>query len=246
MDSKPLVAAIALALAACAPATGVSAPGPAVATDTASLPLSIHWTRSSAEHDAVFLQVYRSAGERLEMLARGRAAGTWAVILDADETVLDNSTYQKERAEARLGFTSETWNAWVRRVEAGALPGAAAFIARAGALGGRVVIVTNRDEEVCDDTRRNFVALDIAVDAVLCRPPSSGEKNPRFHAVAEGTAAGLPPLDVLLWIGDNIQDFPALTQEIRTRGDATYDEFGRMYFILPNPMYGSWEGNPSS
>ena len=235
-----------LGLTACAPSTTTIVPGPSPATaETAALPLSVHWTRTAAEHRAVFLQTYRAAGARLEELARDRTANTWAVILDADETVLDNSTYQMERAEAGLGFTSESWNEWVRRAEAEVLPGASAFIATARSLGGRVVIVTNRDEVVCDDTRRNIVALGITVDAVLCRPPESGDKNPRFRAVESGDVAGLPALAVLLWVGDNIQDFPALSQDVRTRGDDAFDAFGLRYFMLPNPMYGSWEGNPA-
>ena len=53
----------------------------------------------------------------------------------------------------------------------------------------------------------------------------------------------LPPLDVLMWVGDNIQDFPRLTQSIRTAADSAFADFGETYIALPNPMYGSWERN---
>jgi 5'-nucleotidase (lipoprotein e(P4) family) len=234
-----------LAIAACAPgATTALTPPPGAAVVEAAQPLSVHWFRSAAEMRALYLQTYRAATDRLNELARVRGAGSWAVILDADETVLDNSTYQKERAAAGLGFTPESWDAWVRRVEAEALPGAAAFIAAAKRLGGHVVIVTNRDAHICDPTRENLRRVQIDVDAVLCREGGVSDKNPRFRSVAEGTVPGLPPLEVILWIGDNIQDFPALTQDARTQGSAAFGEFGRRYFILPNPMYGSWERNP--
>jgi 5'-nucleotidase (lipoprotein e(P4) family) len=236
-----------IALAGCAG----RAPVPLMTTDpspaaSATLPPAIHWSRNAAEHSAVFRQTYRIAGERLRGLVAGRAAGSWAVILDADETVLDNSTYQKERAAIGLGYTSDSWNEWVRRIEATALPGANEFIASARALGGRVAIVTNRIEAVCAETRENLVRIGVVVDVVLCRPPESSDKNPRFQAVQNGTTgADLPPLDVVMWVGDNIQDFPGLDQDLRMMAGPSYTAFGERYIILPNPMYGSWESNPA-
>jgi 5'-nucleotidase (lipoprotein e(P4) family) len=232
-----------LAFAACAPRAAVvttTSPAPSVG---AEMPTAVHWTRNSAEHRAVLLQIYRGAGEQMARLASGRAAGSWAVILDADETVIDNSTYQKERAEVGGGYSDSTWNAWVRRRSATALPGAAEFIRRVRSLGGKAVIVTNRQEIVCEDTRANFRALSIDIDAMYCRPQgASSDKNPRFQAVQNGTAAGLPKLDVVMWVGDNILDFPALAQSIRT-SDAPFAEFGQRFIVIPNPMYGSWESN---
>jgi predicted secreted acid phosphatase len=44
-------------------------------------------------------------------------------------------------------------------------------------------------------------------------------------------------------VGDNIQDFPKLSQSLRDEADAAFGAFGTRYFVLPNPMYGSWERN---
>src|SRR5690606_21509859 len=148
-------------------------------------------------------------------------AGGWAVILDADETVIDNSEYQRRRAELDSGYTDASWSAWVAERAATTLPGAERFLRHVRELGGRVVIVTNRTQAECPDTRANLAALQLATDLVLCRAagPQGGDKNARFAAVREGTAAdGVPALDVLLWVGDNIQDFPALTQSVRDAG----------------------------
>ncbi|HEX5725937.1 MAG TPA: HAD family acid phosphatase [Longimicrobiaceae bacterium] len=237
-----LIVSLALATA-CTPAVAPPAPPPAPAP--AAVPLGLHWFRASAEQRAVYLQVYRGAGERLRALADSLPGGGWAVVLDADETVLDNSTYQKRRAEAGLGFTQESWDAWVREGAAPALPGATEFTRLARSLGGRVAIVTNRDDEVCGDTRENLRRVGVEADVVLCRVGGVSDKNPRFRAVETGTAApGLPPLRVVMWVGDNIQDFPGLTQAVRSGPEAGFAEFGRRYFLLPNPMYGSWERNP--
>jgi predicted secreted acid phosphatase len=96
---------------------------------------------------------------------------------------------------------------------------------------------------LCDPTRSNLQRIGLNVDLVLCRRGAS-DKNPRFESVRAGTAGGgLPALDVLQWVGDNIQDFPNLTQRAREQGAAAFALFGDRYFILPNPMYGSFERN---
>ena len=86
--------------------------------------------------------------------------------------------------------------------------------------------------------------MGIDADIVLCKPEGESDKNPRFRRVETGSAApSIAALVVLQYIGDNIQDFPSLTQS--ARGDsASLAQFGRRYFVLPNPMYGSWERNP--
>jgi 5'-nucleotidase (lipoprotein e(P4) family) len=205
------------------------------------LPNDVRWVRSAAEWTALALQAFRAAEARLPELARGQAAGTWAVILDADETVLDNSEYQRRRALLDSGYTSASWALWVNERAAPAVPGAAEFTRRVRLMGGRVAIVTNRADSLCAATRQNLDAVGIATDVVLCQPPGEGDKNPRFERVRTGTAApGLPALTVVAWVGDNIQDFPGLSQGARHEPAALAD-FGRRYFILPNPMYGSWE-----
>jgi 5'-nucleotidase (lipoprotein e(P4) family) len=205
---------------------------------------SIHWWRNSAERTALYVQAFRWAGERLRQLAAGQRSGTWAVVMDADETVLDNSTYQFRRNPQGQGYSSESWAAWVNEEAAPATPGAPEFTRLVHDLGGRVAIVTNRDEDVCPQTRDNLRKVAIAFDVVLCRAPGQSDKNPRFRQVETGTGTGLPALRVLMWVGDNIQDFPGLTQAVRSQPPSALAEFGRSWVLLPNPMYGSWESNP--
>ena len=234
-----VLASAAALLAGCASVPAATAPAPATARAN-----DVHWARTAAEHRGIFVQTYRAATDHVRDIAADRARGSWAVILDADETVLDNSEYQRRLVERGARFDSETWNDWVRESAADSLPGAAAFIRTVRELGGRVAIVTNRDDVVCNETRSNLRQLTIIVDVVLCQAAGESGKNGRFRAVREGTTgADLPPLDVVMYIGDNIQDFPDQTQQIRTSPGA-YENFGRTWFLLPNPMYGSWERNP--
>jgi 5'-nucleotidase (lipoprotein e(P4) family) len=208
-----------------------------------SPPDSVRWVRESAEYRAAILQVYRGVRAHVEDAARTRASGRWAVIFDADETLIDNSRYQLERAGIGEGFSAESWRAWVARRESVALPGAAELLARIRDLGGQIAIVTNRLSSQCQDTAAVFAAERLVYDAMLCRPDGRpSDKNDRFADVAAGrTATGAPPLEVVAFVGDNIHDFPGLSQELKNQPRPAFAEFGGRFFVVPNPMYGSWQ-----
>jgi 5'-nucleotidase (lipoprotein e(P4) family) len=235
-----------LALGACAtsavPVLAPSGAGPAgVAGDP--MPLALRWYRASAEAEALFLQTYKAATAAAEGFAAEQGGAKWGVIMDADETVLDNSLYQQSRRGAP--YSDSSWATWVRRAQATPTPGSVDFVRRVRALGGVVSIVTNREDQLCDATRANLQAIGLVVDQVLCKPLGSGDKNPRFQAVASGAAPSrLPPMRVVMWLGDNILDFPGLSQAVRAGGPAAFAPFGRTWFVLPNPLYGSWDRNP--
>jgi 5'-nucleotidase (lipoprotein e(P4) family) len=207
----------------------------ALAACQASPPMSgaVHWYRNSAELKAIFEQTFELAGRELRVRSGGRAPGTWAVILDVDETLLDNSGYVVEFGR----YTARTWDTWTARQSAPALPGAVRFTGLVRELGGLVVLVTNREQKACGDTEQNLSRVGITYDRILCMTDTS-DKNPRFAAVQAGADGGRP-LEVLMWLGDNIEDFPGMSQERHEGG-----EFGLRYFVLPNPSYGSWEGLP--
>lgn len=241
-----------LLLAGCLAAPGQD-PGPAgsapprpaapardvIVTARPGTPLELHWFRNSAERVALFEQTYAVAAARIESLAPTLAGKAWAVVMDADETILDNSDYQVRLAMTGRPHDESQWAVWTADRSAGLLPGAAGFIDTVRRAGGRVVVVTNRREASCADTRANLEALGIAVDGVLCKRDAS-DKASRFAAVSAGSSPlGLPPLEIVMFVGDNIKDCPGQSQQ---QVDAAL--FGTRCFLLPNPMYGSWVGNP--
>lgn len=252
----PLIAFLVFLFAACASTAPPASPPPAAAAApaatatpapataaSAQLADDVRWVRDSAEYRALAAQAYALANRRLDELVAGRQPGTWAVALDVDETVLSNVQHEVELDEMGAEFDEGLWQEWVRRQSATALPGAVAFLERARRLGGKIALVTNRDEFMRADTEANLRQQGVPFDVVLLRPsPDKGAKGPRFEAVERGTAApGLPPLQIVLWVGDNIKDFPGLDQSLRNAPPEALAPFGDRFVILPNPMYGSWK-----
>ena len=206
---------------------------------------ALRWFHASAERRAAYEQTFRLAIERITAAARGRAPGSWAVIADADETLLDNSRAEcADQVQGVASFDANRWTQWVLAEQAEALPGAVAFTAAVHNLGGKLIVVSNREELLHREaTLANFAKLGIAVDVLLlAKDRNDLDKNGRFRLIEEvGVAkAGLPKLPVLAWVGDNIKDFPYLSQV--DIGDPAL--FGSRYFLLPNPVYGSWQRLP--
>jgi acid phosphatase len=219
------------------------------------------WAQTAAEYDGVARGAYRLAGAMME---RARADSTWtavlsqaeqspaqyrdkppAVVLDVDETVLDNSAYQARLIRQDETYDTESWNAWCRERRAGAVPGALAFTRRAHAQDVQVIYLTNRDSVVEAATRDNLEQLGFPVDdnpdAVLTQGERPGwtPKRARRAWVAERYR-------VLLLVGDNLGDFAAgvdTSLAARQRLADRYERFwGTRWIALPNPQYGSWRG----
>lgn len=223
-------------------------------------PLEVRWFRTSAEYAASARTVYAAARHRVEQLPDLCAkpdAPVWVVIMDTDETILDNSLYQAERAALGAGYTSASWNEWVgRKRPEDALPGVADFLHAVAQRCGQVVVVTNRTQatpkrvvDECAVTKARLADLfgSKPIADVLCAPTKDdgtpiNDKNPRFERVARGDVPGVHG-NVVMYIGDSITDFPAMKacpSEAELEG--IYTKLGEEYFVLPNPMYGGWPG----
>lgn len=214
-------------------------------TAAEALPNHIRWVRDSAEYAALTIQAYRVATARVEVEGKNRPPGSWGVVVDADDTIINNLPYQIGLATEGARHTPERFTAWVKTQASTPVPGARQFLARVRSLGGRIAVVTNRLAIECDDTAAVLGKLGLAFDAVLCRPENDAavaDKNPRFQQVAQGqSAASRVPLHIVLFVGDNIQDFPGGRQSLRADGEDAFAEFGLNRIVLPNPMYGSWQ-----
>ncbi len=202
------------------------------------LGLDIRWYQRSAERHALSLQAYSAATAKVSARVAAGVPASWGVILDIDETTLNNSAYQHARSDLGLGYSPGSWTAWVNQKAATPLDGALAFTKKVKQLGGKVVFVTNRmGGTECPQTEVNLAATGFVYDQILCRPQGQpSDKTPRFDAVKA-------TMEVVAFVGDNILDFPMLTQDLRKQPESAYAAFGETFFLVPNPMYGSFEKN---
>jgi 5'-nucleotidase (lipoprotein e(P4) family) len=197
------------------------------------LPNDVRWMRDSQEYQNLCLQIYRQAEEKISQQAK-QEQGNIAVVIDLDETVLDNSQYQVERLKLGLGFTQESWSEWVNREQAGLVPGAKAFLKKARKLGLQVVYLSNRMHANVKPTRQNLRALGVldSEDLFLLRRNKEDTKEIRRSEVVSGKGRmkETGPLKVAAYLGDQMGDFPAEVEEA----------LGTSVFVFPNPMYGKW------
>ena len=222
------------------------------------------WMQVAPEYRAITEQVYQLAEERISAPSRGSAsleqAGTdadtlarlpTAVVLDLDETVLDNTVYQARLLRDGTTYNAKTWGEWVAAAEAEDVPGARRFIAKARTLGHTVFYITNRDcttpaptaSDPCPAktaTMRNLVALGIdpAPDPqrLLLRGERPGWNNSNKSLRRAFIAANYR---IVALVGDDLGDFvdPQVYASDRARLEP---RFGDTWFLLPNPIYGSW------
>lgn len=267
-------ALLALSLAACQSAPTRPAANAAPLPPPAATPVAtagpqandnlnaVAWMQASLEYKLLAGQVYRAA---LEQLDRAVKTPDWdalvpeeranpatglplAVIVDIDETVLDNSPYQARLIRDKAAYDELTWDDWVREERATAIPGAVAFAQAAAARDVTIFYVSNRVEHVNDATVNNLRKVGFPVDHHArflglgtlvegCEQHGS-EKGCRRQLVGRTHR-------VLMQFGDQIGDMLSIlvnTPEGREQAMKPYLGWvGERWFVLPNPSYGSWE-----
>ncbi len=201
------------------------------------------WFQKSAEMHAMYYQCYSYAKTALDnQLKKQKTKSKNAVVLDIDETVLDNSPYQGMLIQKGLTYTSETWRSWTKLAQAKALPGVVEFTNYAKSKGVEVFYVSNRDDDEREATIRNLnnEKLPCADEKhVYLRVNKVSSKMLRFEQIAK-------EYQILLFVGDNLGDFEQVFEK-RTNNfgfkdvDSLKHLFGERYIMLPNPMYGEWE-----
>jgi len=167
-----------------------------------------------------------------------------AIILDADETVIDNSAYQARRIDANGSFDPDSWSAWVQERRAHAVPGAVEFVQWAASQDIAVFYVTNRDAADGAATAENLRALGFPLPAgderLLLLDPArdfGSDKVSRRQLIDRDYR-------VIGVFGDNLGDFVSgirADNPTRARRLATYRSWwGDRWYMLPNTMYGTW------
>ncbi|WP_395023321.1 5'-nucleotidase, lipoprotein e(P4) family [Dongia sp.] len=171
-----------------------------------------------------------------------------AIILDADETVLDNSKYQAWNVTAGTSFSNDTWKQFVEAKVSTAVPGAVAFTGYANARGIKVFYVTNRTADMEQATRENMQALKFPMGGNVDTFLFSKEKEDWTSAKGTRRAFIAKNYRVLLLIGDNFGDFVDAYKGSEADRQKVFDDsmahWTKDWIMLPNPSYGSFEAVP--
>lgn len=245
---------------------------PAATTKTATASQSqaddnlnaVLWVQTSAEYRAACETVYHAAADKLDAALKEKnwdalvpserdnagatAALKPAVIMDVDETVLDNSPFQARLVRDGGEYDEVGWDRWVAEKKARAVPGVVEFAKAADAKGVTVLYLSNRAVHLKAATLANLraVGMPVANDDVFlglgtfvknCEQNGS-EKNCRRRLAGR-------QYRVLMQFGDQLGDFAQIvanTPADRAKlADEYGDWFGERWWMLPNPTYGSWE-----
>jgi len=251
-----------------APAAAAAAPAPSAATTApgAGVPASdllnaVLWTQRSVEFKANAIGSFALARIRLDQALADRnwtaapreQTGAYqslppAVVLDIDETILDNSGYQAWMTLKDTHFDPKTWTAFVNTVTSVPIPGAVEFAKYAADKGVTVFYVSNRTIEEEPATRKNLEKYGFpmggSVDTLLTtrkQPDWTSAKGTRRAFIARTHR-------ILLNLGDNFGDF---VDEFRGSEadrlkvlEQNRDRWGREWIMIANPTYGSFESAP--
>ena len=218
------------------------------------------YMQTAAEYRASCLQIYKCATLRLEALLKANptAYPQPAVVMDLDETVFDNSTFETFLHQAHAEYSDSLWGRYEKNYfeEVMLVPGAKNFIAQAANSGVTVYYISNRSEEHRSSTIKALAHLGIDTTNISSRLglKKKGESSDKTLRREKATAR----YNVLFYFGDNLRDFSetfavpklpagdhvAQLAEIERRYaqvDAADCHWGVDWFVLPNPVYGEWE-----
>lgn len=203
--------------------------------------LALNWFQQSGEYQALSHQAFNSAKLAFD-LAKATPGKKKAVVVDLDETMLDNSPYSGWQAKQGQPFATATWAKWSQAEQAGAVPGAVQFARYVNSHQGTMFYVSNRKQSEYAATVANMQKLGFTgmSEKTVLLSGDTSNKQPRFDAIKN---AGY---DIVVYAGDNLNDFGAATYhkdnaQRRAFVADNQSKFGTQYIVLPNPLYGDWE-----
>ena len=219
--------------------------------------LSVLYAQTSAEFSANNIQTYNNAKIYLDKALSDKS---WtaaleqkdnykykkpAIILDIDETVLDNTPFQARTIIKGLSYPTG-WVDWANEGQAAAVAGVSDFLEYADKKGVKIFYVTNRIHILEKATKKNLIELglpfDNDIDVLLMKEENgwTSDKTSRRELIAKDYR-------ILLMVGDQLTDFisseEAYVHHVERKKIASKysDMWGKKWFVITNPMYGRWE-----
>jgi 5'-nucleotidase (lipoprotein e(P4) family) len=201
---------------------------------------SLYWQKNSAEYVALSYQAYNLAKFRLDEKLNLEFNKRPAIVIDLDETVLNNLPYNEMLIDSSEVFTQESWSKWVNKKIATKVPGSLEFINYAKSKNVKIVYLSNRRVENYEPTKVNLVNLGYPFDEdtlMLLRDETS-DKTARRNTLND--------YEIIMLLGDNLADFNSVfykksNNERIQSVDSLSKMFGDKFIVFPNLIYGDWE-----
>ncbi|MCQ8781014.1 5'-nucleotidase, lipoprotein e(P4) family [Mangrovibrevibacter kandeliae] len=257
MSRRAPVAVTLAAAALLSPLTAVAQDAAAPSTEAKPNDLlnAALWMQESVEYKANAVGIFAFAKARLDAALTDKGASALdqsdagdkppAIIIDLDETAIDNSAYESGLVTTNADYSSKTWAEWVDAKQAKAVPGVLDYLGYADGKGVKIFYVSNRTADQEEATRANMQALGFPmggnVDTFLMNKEKDGwgsDKEARRQFVAN-------EYRVVAMVGDNYGDFTKAAGGTAPERMAAFEKdqahFTTDWFMLANPTYGSWE-----
>ncbi|AWB68353.1 hypothetical protein C2869_18920 [Saccharobesus litoralis] len=226
---------------------------------------AVAWMQNSAEYVALTNQTFKLAAQKLVLATQ---TPEWtaaleqfdrkginnlppAVLLDLDDTVISSMAYYAQLIDSKQSNTNANWERWIKAEKAPLVPGVINFIQSAAQNRVKVVLVSNRycvstPQDKCPIKTQTLAMLKRAGlifdrDDLLFRseqPDWRRDKSSRRKHLAKRYR-------ILLIVGDDLEDMIPNAAGMPIASRKLYTEqymslWGERWFILPNPVYGSW------
>ncbi|SDZ68985.1 5'-nucleotidase, lipoprotein e(P4) family [Pseudomonas salomonii] len=224
---------------------------------------AVLWTQTSIEHELIYRQLFANATRQLDVAL---ADPTWdalpfpprnlnglppAVVMDIDETLLDNVPLNARDIINNQIYSYDRWNTWVDQAKAQALPGAVAFLHAAEQKGIKVYYLTNREHRQVAATVANLRLRGFPVTSdtqVLAASTPTGHCESAGYGKMCRRQWVAGHARVLLMAGDSLGDFVQAEHNTLAAQRKAVEPYvswlGQRWFLLPNPSYGNWYSSP--
>ncbi|PYT00454.1 MAG: 5'-nucleotidase, lipoprotein e(P4) family [Acidobacteria bacterium] len=220
---------------------------------------AVLYMQKAAEYRALCYQAFNIARLRLDTdldkknvkkLPKAERKMPRAIIVDIDETVLDNSPAQARGIRTNTPYNSKDWYEWSNKGKAKAIPGVVEFLNYAVSKGVKIFYISNRDDKnekqitienlKCVEKRDSkcYGLNDVSAENVMLKTSESGKEARRSIVTAK--------YRVVMLVGDNLDDFTSAFEKKSVADrfgetDKAKDFWGSKFIVLPNAMYGTWE-----
>lgn len=212
---------------------------------------AVLYMQKAAEYRALTYQAFNVARTQLDLdldkknikkLPKAERKMPRAIVVDIDETVLDNSPAQALGIKTNTPYNSKDWYAWSNMRRAKAVPGSVEFLNYAVSKGVKIFYISNRDDknekQATLDNLRSVGFTGVAEDNLMLRTAESSKDARRAVVAAK--------YRVVMLVGDNLDDFTSAFErksvaERFAEVEKARSLWGKKFIVLPNAMYGTWE-----